>query len=147
MLSVHGLTCVRGTRPLFSGLAFTLQPGDWAQVRGPNGAGKTSLLRLLAGLAQPEAGEVRWNGEKVGGEDTYHVWVKYGVQNQEADWYFSKKDFLPRRVDRLFPAREGAPAGGRSLIVTSVTPAPKFDKDPFKLDLPEGYTKSDDFAP
>ena len=68
MLSVHGLTCVRGTRPLFSDLAFTLRPGSWAHVRGANGTGKTSLLRLLAGLAQPEAGEVRWNGEKIGSE-------------------------------------------------------------------------------
>ena len=68
MLSVHGLTCVRGTRPLFSDVAFTLRPGSWAHVRGANGAGKTSLLRLLAGLAQPEAGEVRWNGEKIGSE-------------------------------------------------------------------------------
>ena len=68
MLSVHGLTCVRGTRPLFSGIEFTLGAGSWAHVRGANGAGKTSLLRLLAGLAQPDAGEVRWNGEKIGSE-------------------------------------------------------------------------------
>lgn len=69
MLSVHDLACVRGTRPLFSGVDFSIGPGSWAHVRGANGAGKTSLLRLLAGLAQPDAGEVRWNGERVGGED------------------------------------------------------------------------------
>jgi heme exporter protein A len=38
-------------------------------VRGANGSGKTSLLRLLAGLAQPEAGDVRWNGAPVGAQD------------------------------------------------------------------------------
>jgi len=85
--------------------------------------------------------------EKVGTEDTYHIWVKYGAQNQEADWYFSKKDFLPRRVDRHFPGQGDAPAGGRQLVVTSLTVAPKFEKDPFKFDLPQGYTKSEDFAP
>jgi heme exporter protein A len=69
MLTVHRLTCVRGTRPLFSGVEFALGPGSWAHVRGPNGAGKTSLLRILAGLAQPEEGEVRWNGEKIGSEE------------------------------------------------------------------------------
>jgi heme exporter protein A len=69
MLSAHSLTCVRGTRPLFAGLDFSVGAGNWVQIRGPNGAGKTSLLRLLAGLSQPEEGEVRWNGEKVGGED------------------------------------------------------------------------------
>jgi heme exporter protein A len=69
MLSVHGLTCVRGTRPLFSDVDFSVAPGSWAHVRGANGAGKTSLLRLLAGLSQPDAGEIRWNGERIGSED------------------------------------------------------------------------------
>ncbi|MDB5953693.1 cytochrome c biogenesis heme-transporting ATPase CcmA [Ramlibacter sp.] len=69
MLTVHGLTCVRGTRPLFAGLDFAVEAGSWAHVRGANGSGKTSLLRLLAGLAKPEAGDVRWNGERVGTED------------------------------------------------------------------------------
>ena len=31
-------------------------------MRGANGRGKTSLLRLLAGLASPEQGDIRWTG-------------------------------------------------------------------------------------
>ena len=34
-------------------------------MKGENGTGKTSLLRILVGLAQPVAGEVRWRGEDV----------------------------------------------------------------------------------
>lgn len=85
--------------------------------------------------------------EKVGSEDCYHVYVKYAQPGQEADWYFSKKDFLPRRVDRKFTPPSGGEPGGRQLIVTSLSPDPKFDKDPFKFELPAGFTKSDDFAP
>jgi heme exporter protein A len=69
MLSTHHLGCVRGHRPLFAGIAFRVEPGSWAHVRGANGSGKTSLLRLLAGLARPDQGEVRWNGGPIGGDD------------------------------------------------------------------------------
>ena len=66
MLSAHGLTCVRGDRPLFAGVDLAVAPGEWLHVRGANGSGKTSLLRLLAGLSRPEAGEVQWDGEPIG---------------------------------------------------------------------------------
>ncbi|MGE4241087.1 cytochrome c biogenesis heme-transporting ATPase CcmA [Ramlibacter sp.] len=66
MLSVQRLACVRGERPLFAGVGFTLQPGEWAHVRGANGSGKTSLLRILAGLSPADEGEVLWNGTPIG---------------------------------------------------------------------------------
>jgi heme exporter protein A len=65
LLTATGLACVRGERPLFSGLDFELAAGEWLRVKGENGTGKTSLLRILVGLAQPVAGEVRWRGEDV----------------------------------------------------------------------------------
>jgi heme exporter protein A len=65
MLSAQGLTCVRGDRPLFAGVDLSVGPGEWLHVRGGNGSGKTSLLRLLAGLSQPEAGQVTWGGEPI----------------------------------------------------------------------------------
>lgn len=65
MLSAQGLSCVRGERPLFAGVDLALEPGQWLHVRGANGVGKTSLLRLLAGLSQPAAGEIRWQGEPI----------------------------------------------------------------------------------
>ncbi|CAI1737463.1 Cytochrome c biogenesis ATP-binding export protein CcmA [Serratia ficaria] len=62
MLEARGLSCVRDERTLFSELSFSVHPGEIIQVEGPNGAGKTSLLRILAGLARPDAGEVLWRG-------------------------------------------------------------------------------------
>jgi heme exporter protein A len=62
LLHTRGLGCVRGTRRLFAELDLALDPGQCLRVVGANGSGKTSLLRLLAGLAGPSAGEVLWRG-------------------------------------------------------------------------------------
>ena len=71
-LSATDLACRRGERLLFRKLCLDLGPGDVLQVRGPNGVGKTSLLRILAGLARPFAGEVNRTGE-VGHVDGKHA--------------------------------------------------------------------------
>jgi heme exporter protein A len=63
--SAVNLTCVRAKRPLFQRLGFKLQAGEALYIKGENGAGKTSLLRLLAGLGEPERGDIYWCGQKI----------------------------------------------------------------------------------
>ena len=65
LLSVRSLTCVRGDRTLFSDLDLQVTSGEWLHIRGENGIGKTSLLRLLAGLAKPAAGEILWGNQSI----------------------------------------------------------------------------------
>ena len=45
--------------PLFSGLTFAIEPGEFAVVVGASGAGKSTLLRIIAGLLEPSEGTVR----------------------------------------------------------------------------------------
>jgi len=62
-LDIEGLTCIRGQRVLFRELSFSLAAGRALALQGPNGAGKTSLLRLIAGLLRPTAGDIRLRTE------------------------------------------------------------------------------------
>ena len=66
MLVAAGVACHRGGQRLFQGMGLRLSPGQGLWLRGPNGSGKTSLLRILAGLVPPAAGEVRFDGCPVG---------------------------------------------------------------------------------
>jgi heme exporter protein A len=61
-LTVHDLACRRSGRLIFQGLSFTLGLGEALAVTGRNGAGKSSLLAILAGRLQPEAGSVAIEG-------------------------------------------------------------------------------------
>jgi heme exporter protein A len=65
MLEAIDLECQRGERLLFTGLNFAVAGGSCLHVAGPNGAGKTSLQRIVCGLLQPTAGEVRFKGENI----------------------------------------------------------------------------------
>lgn len=61
-LVVRELQCQRGERVLFAPTSFVVRAGAIAWIRGANGQGKTTLLRTLAGLSAPAAGELAWAG-------------------------------------------------------------------------------------
>jgi putative ABC transport system ATP-binding protein len=67
-LAGRGLRFERDGRVVFDGLGFTVSSGERLAVLGASGSGKTSLLSLLAGLAQPAAGEMTLDGRPLDGE-------------------------------------------------------------------------------
>jgi ABC-type nitrate/sulfonate/bicarbonate transport system ATPase subunit len=52
-------------RPVLADLSFTIDRGEFVAILGPSGCGKSTILRLIAGLEQPTAGEVTIGDSRV----------------------------------------------------------------------------------
>jgi ABC-type transporter Mla maintaining outer membrane lipid asymmetry ATPase subunit MlaF len=64
-LSTRRLSVRFGETLALSDVSLTISPGQSTLVSGPAQSGKTTLLKCLAGLIQPSAGQVLWNGERI----------------------------------------------------------------------------------
>lgn len=66
LVAIEDLTVVFATRAILDSVTLGIEPGQRIGVVGRNGDGKSTLLRTLAGLAQPDAGRVvRGQGVRV----------------------------------------------------------------------------------
>ncbi len=119
--------------------------------------GRTGRLVFLAGMRefthpQPFSDEINAKEKKllgkktIGGEECHEVFVDYGRGGQQATWYFSTRDSLPRAVKRMVAGDEGQ-AQASETSIERLQVAPDFDAGLFKPVMPEGYTVTDEPAP
>ncbi|WP_400190430.1 ABC transporter ATP-binding protein [Hymenobacter sp. B81] len=97
LLEVVGISLQeRGSLALHE-VSFTQQAGRRLALAGETGAGKSSLLQTVAGLIQPTAGEVRFDGRKVIGPADKLVPGHAGIA------YLSQQFELPKflRVEQV----------------------------------------------
>ena len=65
-LEARDLSKSYGSRVALRGVSFSASRGELLAVVGPNGAGKTTMLGILAGISDPDGGEVTVPGGEVG---------------------------------------------------------------------------------
>src|ERR1700704_6017542 len=67
-LRIADVSVSHGTQRVLSNVDLDIRPGEFFGLLGPSGCGKTTLLRLIAGFAQSDAGRI-----VVGGKEISHL--------------------------------------------------------------------------
>ncbi len=83
VLELRHVTRRFGDRLVLDDLSFAVPPGEVVGLLGPNGAGKTTAMRIVFGVVDADAGEVRWDGRPVRAEQR----STWGYMTQERGLY------------------------------------------------------------
>lgn len=74
--------------PALVGVSFEVQPGEVVALVGPNGCGKSTALKLIGGLYQPQAGNVRIDGIDIRQLDPVQLRQSVAYVPQQVSLYF-----------------------------------------------------------
>ena len=74
VLETRGLAKAFGGVQAVAGVDLAMPRGEIRALIGPNGAGKTTFFNMLTGQLKADAGEVRFNGERLSGLPPHAVW-------------------------------------------------------------------------
>src|SRR5699024_4082015 len=55
----------KGQKEIIRDISLTIPAGRFVAITGPNGGGKSTLAKLIAGIEQPTAGRILFDGEDI----------------------------------------------------------------------------------
>ncbi|MGA7172919.1 MAG: heme ABC exporter ATP-binding protein CcmA [Candidatus Dormiibacterota bacterium] len=66
-----------GSRTILEGAELKVAAGETVVITGPSGSGKTTLMLVMAGLQEPDRGQVLLDGDPISGRDDLRL--RFGV--------------------------------------------------------------------
>lgn len=81
-IEVKNLSFSRADRPIFRDLSLRVERGKVTAIMGPSGTGKTTLLKLIGGQLQPDAGEIlvdQLNVHQLNRKWLFHLRARMGM--------------------------------------------------------------------
>jgi branched-chain amino acid transport system ATP-binding protein len=73
LLEVRELDLYYGDAQALAGVSLEIPDGKIVAIVGANGAGKTSLIRAIAGIERPRAGQIRFAGREISGLESHEI--------------------------------------------------------------------------
>jgi sn-glycerol 3-phosphate transport system ATP-binding protein len=67
MLNVNGLSCSYNNQRVVDDINLTVEDGEFVVLLGPSGCGKSTTLKMIAGLVEPEVGQIELDGNDITG--------------------------------------------------------------------------------
>jgi len=87
-LACQGLDVSIAGKAICNQLDFELVPGQFWGLLGPNGVGKTTLLKCMAGLLEPDAGNVLLENQAIGNLPRRAIARQLGMLQQHTVYVF-----------------------------------------------------------
>ncbi|NHZ64140.1 ATP-binding cassette domain-containing protein [Massilia sp. CCM 8694] len=109
VLEVCGLRAAINQRFAIADVNFTLGRGETIAIIGRNGSGKSSLLRLLSGLASPDAGTVRIAGHASTDWNKTARHLGLVQQSKEMPAHTTVGEYVLQQIDLRRARRDSAP--------------------------------------
>jgi multiple sugar transport system ATP-binding protein len=93
----------RQATPAVNDLSFTVNNGELLILLGPSGCGKTTALRMIAGLEEPDSGDIRIDGQSVVGMEPKDRDIALVFQQYALYPHLSARDNLlyPLKVQKI----------------------------------------------
>src|SRR5206468_631685 len=95
VLQIEGISKAYGTKRVLSDVTLRIDRGDRVAIIGPNGIGKSTLLKIVVGQLEADAGKIEWGYEThpgyfsqdhnelaAGGKQTVEAWLWESVPGE-----------------------------------------------------------------
>jgi multiple sugar transport system ATP-binding protein len=109
VIETRELTKAYGRRTVVDAVSMTVQNGEFVVLLGPSGCGKSTILRMIAGLEEPTAGQVLLDGREAGDLAARERGVAMVFQD------FALYPHLTARENIAMPLRVSHTGGSKSL--------------------------------
>lgn len=85
-VTIRELTKGFDGKPLFDKLNLQVETGERVAIIGPNGIGKTTLMQCLAGVYEPDSGEIKWTDSAEVGYYAQDHTADFAADDTLTDW-------------------------------------------------------------